>query len=67
MMSRNNEKWLILGGIAFAGAAVLTIEMIRRRKTDPLAQANKLIARCNDQLSQIEQSVAGLRTMVQAA
>jgi len=66
-MSKNNEKWLILGGIAFAGAAVLTIEMIRRRKTDPLAQANKLIARCNDQLGEIEESVAGLRTIVQAA
>jgi len=66
-MRKNSEKWLILGGLAFAGAAVLTIEIIRCRKTDPLSQANKLIARCNDQLSEIEQSVAGLRTMVQAA
>jgi len=66
-MSKNNEKWLILGGIAVAGIVVVTIETLRRRNADPLTRADKLIARCNDELSEIEESVAGLRTLVQAA
>jgi len=66
-MSKNSEKWLILGGVAFAGALVVSIEIMRRRKADPLDQANKLIARCNDKLSEIEQSVAGLCSIAQAA
>jgi hypothetical protein len=65
-MSKNNEKWLILGGLVFAGVVVVTIEMIRRRNVDPLAQANRLIERCNDKISEIEDSVAGLRSLVQA-
>jgi hypothetical protein len=67
-MANNREKWMILGGLAFAGALVVTIELMRRRKTeDPLIQANRLIARCNDKISEIEESVAGLQDMVQAA
>jgi hypothetical protein len=67
-MANNREKWMILGGLAFAGVLVVTIELMRRRKTeDPLIQANRLIARCNDKISEIEESVAGLQDMVQAA
>jgi len=65
-MSKNNEKWLILGGLAVAGALVVAVEMMRRRNVDPLAQANRLIDRCNDKISEIEDSVAGLRSLVQA-
>ena len=67
-MSNNREKWMILGGLAFAGAVVVTIELMRRRKAeDPLTQANRLIARCNDKITEIEESVTGLQSMVQAA
>ena len=66
-MSDNNQKWMILGGVALAGTVVVVLEMIRRRRMAPLAQANKLIARCNDKIGEIEQSVASIRTMVQAA
>jgi len=66
-MSKNNEKWLILGGLAFAAALVVTVELLRRKRSDPLAQANRLIERCNDRLSEIEDTVASLRSLVQAA
>jgi hypothetical protein len=66
-MSSNREKWMILGGLAFAGAVVLTVELMRHRKAeDPLIQANRLIARCNDKITEIEQSVAGLQSAVHA-
>ncbi|UCH34421.1 MAG: hypothetical protein JSV65_18145 [Armatimonadota bacterium] len=66
-MSKNGEKWLILGGLAFAASLVVAIEVIRRKRTDPLAQANRLIARCNDKISEIEESVSGLQSIIQAA
>lgn len=66
-MAKSSEKWLILGGLALAGALVVAIEVARRRKVDPLAQANKLIERCNRKVTEIEESVAGLQSAVQAA
>jgi hypothetical protein len=66
-MSKNNEKWLILGGVAFAAAVVVTIELLRRRRSDPLTQANRLIERCNDRLNEVEDTVASLRSLAQTA
>jgi len=66
-MSKSNEMWMIVGGLALAGVLIVGIEMLRRRRTDPLAQANRLITRCNEKISELEQSVAGIQSMVRAA
>lgn len=66
-MHNSDEKWMILGGVALVGALIVVAGVLQRRKTDPLAQASKLIAHCNEKMSEIEQSLAGLRSVVQAA
>jgi len=67
MCKKNSEKWMILGGVALVGGLVVTLGVLQRRKTDPFAQANRLISRCNEKISEIEESVAGLQSIVQAA
>ncbi|HUT75165.1 MAG TPA: hypothetical protein VM221_10090 [Armatimonadota bacterium] len=66
-MCKHGETWMILGGVALAGGLVVALTFLQQRKADPLAQANRLISRCNHKISEIEESVAGLQTLVQAA
>jgi hypothetical protein len=66
-MCKHGETWMILGGVALAGGLVVALTFLQQRKTYPLAQANRLISRCNQKIGEIEESVAGLQTLVQAA
>ena len=66
-MSNHSEKWLILGGVVLAGGLIVAVGLMQRRRMDPLAQASKLISRCNEKISEIEESVAGLQSIAQAA
>lgn len=66
-MFKRSDTWLILGGVALAGVLVVAFGRFQRRETDPLAQAHKLISRCNEKIAEIEESVAGLQGVVQAA
>ncbi len=66
-MCKGSNKWLILGGVALAGGLIVFLGALQRRRADPFAEAGRLISRCNEKISEIEESVAGLHSVVQAA
>ena len=65
-MCKGSEKWFILGGAALVGGVILVLGALRRRRLDPLAEAGRLISRCNEKISEIEESVAGLHSVIES-
>jgi len=56
-------KLLAIGGLALAAGALVTVALLRRcQGADPLSRADKIIARCDSRMDEIEHSVPGPRS-----
>jgi hypothetical protein len=63
MQVSKSVKLLAIGGLALAAGALVTVVLLRGwRGADPLCRADKLIARCDSRIEEIEHSVPGLRS-----